>query len=310
LLVAMFSISCAAVIVGVQASSIKSHYPKKFSWDTLPVVWHGSVDDVWSEDVIQNLSKYAVVTLEKQAGAAANLPWTHMDSCQVGDDLSGCGCCQEDLFVQNFQKLKAAHPHIHTIAYVNSIIAYPWYNGSHFNAQNLSLPLRLEDGSFAHNINVNLAREQSWFAWNFGIQEVRDIFKEQCVGMTRSGSVNGCYVDGCQNIPGPLDVQTHDAYVKGKQQVLEEMQQDVPGMLLCGSGGDIREGMYGTSIQNWNKHTDQLSTREIPKLMEAASKGIMFEAKGKTVCTKGIDGDPYNADVQTELAAFLVAAGD
>jgi len=36
----------------------------------------------------------------------------------------------------------------------------------------------------------------------------------------------------------------------------------------------------------------------------------MFEAKGNTVCTKGIDGDPYNADVQTELAAFLVAAGD
>ena len=44
--------------------------------------------------------------------------------------------------------------------------------------------------------------------------------------------------------------------------------------------------------------------------MEAVSKGVMYEAKGKTVCTAGIDGDPCNADLQTELAAFLMAAGE
>lgn len=88
------------------------------------------------------------------------------------------------------------------------------------------------------------------------------------------------------------------------------MQQAVPGVLLCGSGGDVRKGIYGTSIQNWNKHTNQLATREIPSLMEAVSKGVMYEANGHAVCTPGIDGDPNNADVQTELAAFLIAAGE
>merc|ERR1719262_87229 len=81
-------------------------------------------------------------------------------------------------------------------------------------------------------------------------------------------------------------------------------------MLLCGSGGDVRPGVYGTSIQNWNKHTDKLSVREIPLLMEAVSQGAMFEAKGKVVCDPKVSGDPYNADLQTELAAFLVAAGE
>jgi len=296
--------------VAVEAS--KKHFPKKFSWDTLPVVWHGSVDDTWTDETVQALSKYAAVTLEKNAGGKNVYPWAKngsMLTCQKDFDLSGCGCCQEDMFEKNFNKLKAAAPHVMTIAYVNSIIAYPWYNAAHLNAANKSLPLRLEDGSFAHNINVNLARDETWFAWNFGIEEVRTIFKEQCSGMTSKG-VDGCYIDGCQNVPGPLDSETKAAYIAGKQQALEELQQEVPGMLLCGSGGDTREGMYGTSIQNWNKHTDQLATREIPSLMKAVSEGAMYEAKGKMVCSSGIDGDPNNADLQTELAAFLVAAGE
>jgi len=288
----------------------KTKFPKKFSWDTLPVVWHGSVDGTWSDETVQALSKYAAVTLEKQAGAKENLPWTDMTTCQQGFDFSGCGCCQEDLFQTNFAKLKAVAPQVQTIAYVNSIIAYPWYNGAHENAKNQSWPLRLEDGSFAHNIKDSLARSQTWFAWNFGIEEVRRIFKEQCAGMTKSGAVDGCYIDGCQNVPGPLDSETKAAYISGKQQALEELQAEVPGVLLCGSGGDTRPGMLGTSIQNWNKHTDQLATREIPKLMEAVSKGVMFEAKGKTVCSAGVDGDPQNSDLQTELAAFLIAAGE
>lgn len=301
--------SSAFVCIGLVGASEKSHFPRKFSWDTLPVVWHGSVDNSWSDETIKSLSRYAAVTLEKQAGAKANLPWTDMATCQNGFDFSGCGCCQEDLFLSNFQRLKAVAPKVHTIAYVNSIIAYPWYNGAHENAKNESWPLRLEDGSFAHNINSGLAREQTWFAWNFGIKEVRTIFKKQCADMTVNGIVDGCYIDGCQNTPGPLDAATKAAYIAGKQQVLEELQEEVPGMLLCGSGGDTRSGVFGTSIQNWNKHTDQLSTREIPKLMAAVSQGVMFEAKGKVVCTPGVDGDPYNADLQTELAAFLVAAG-
>jgi hypothetical protein len=171
-----------------------------------------------------------------------------------------------------------------TIAYVNSIIAYPWYRAAQENAANKSLPLRLEDGSFANNIGKDPT--ETWFDWNFGIEEVRSIFKEQCAGMTKKGVVDGCYVDGCDNVPKFMDSDTKAAYIAGKQQVLEELQQEVPGMLLCGSGGHTREGMYGTSIQNWNKHTDQLSVREIPLLMKAVSEGAMFEAKGQKVCSK------------------------
>lgn len=42
-------------------------------------------------------------------------------------------------------------------------------------------------------------------------------------------------------------------------------------------------------------------------LLNAMEQGIMFEAHGAEVCNK--KGDPHDPDVQTELAAFLVAAG-
>merc|ERR1712083_352181 len=54
----------------------------------------------------------------------------------------------------------------------------------------------------------------------------------------------------------------------------------------------------------------EYSTREIPMLQKAVAAGVMFEAKGHAVCSGKNPGDPHASDIQTELAAFLVAAGE
>merc|ERR1712083_836335 len=91
--------------------------------------------------------------------------------------------------------------------------------------------------------------------------------------------------------------------------MLADLQAEIPGIVLCGSGGGVMKGVLGTSVQNWGKG-GQFSTREIRMLQKAVAAGAMFEAKGHEVCNGEAGNDPQNPKVQTELAAFLVAAGE
>lgn len=294
-----------AAVAVLRATEAHKHFPK-FSWDTLPVTWHGSTDTVFSDDDVQALGKYASVTLEKNVGKD-DFPYSKgsIDTCQQGTDTSACGCCAEDHFVENFKKLKAAFPDVQTSAYTNSIIAYPWYRAAQKDfLANETFWLRNKDGELQHNIKQS---SQTWYTWNFAIPEVVDIFKKQCLSMVQTGVVDGCYADGCENVPGPLDSETQTAYVANKRAMLADLQDEVPGIILCGSGGGTMKGVLGSSVQNWGKH-GEYSKREIPMLQKAVADGVMFEAKGNAVCSKG--GDPNDADIQTELAAFLIAAGE
>ena len=77
--------------------------------------------------------RYPLVTLEKTTGAdtlhwdPSTLKWRVPITCQVGSDVTKCGCCQEDNFVRHATQLKAANPRQHIVAYMNTEIAYPWY---------------------------------------------------------------------------------------------------------------------------------------------------------------------------------------
>jgi len=287
-------------------ANVEANKFPKFSWDTLPVTWHGSVNDLLSDDAVAALSKYASVTLEKNV-AKNDFPSVNIGQCQKGSDPSACGCCAEDHFVANFKKLKKASPDVMTVAYTNSIIAYPWYHAAQDPfLKNDTYWLRNKNGDLQHNIKQS---DESWYTWNFAVPDVMEIYKEQCMSMVRTGAVDSCYADGCQNVPGPLDAHTQDAYIKNKHQMLADLQSEARGIVLCGSGGGVMNGVLGTSLQNWGKG-GHFSTREIPMLQKAVAAGAMFEGKGHEVCNGDAGNDPYNPKVQTELAAFLVAAGE
>lgn len=294
-----------AVFSGSILSTAESHFPKKFSWNTLPVTWHGSVLDTWTDDELHALSKYAAVTLEKNAGKSHLSFGKHMTTCQQGSNATGCGCCEEDLIVSNFQRLKAVAPDVQTIAYTNSIIAYPWYRAVQDEfLQNESFWLRNANGELQHNIKQS---DETWYTWDFSVPAVTEIYRNQCLSMVRTGAVDSCYADGCENVPTPLDEVTKEGYVTGKRGMLAELQDEIPGVVMCGSGGGIMDGTLAGTVQNWGK-AGKYSIREIPMLQKAVAKGAMFSAKGHQVCNNG--GDPYHPDIQTELAAFLVAAGE
>lgn len=266
---AVLAVSLLAINAITESETAGTRLPDH-SWDTLPVAWHSALDaEVLSPAAIANLSRYPLVTLEKTAGSAA-YGWPHglPLACQNGTDLSACGCCAEDHFVAQGRALKKANPKIMVIAYMNSIISYPWYRAARKLVTNESWWLRNVNGSLLNNIAENPT--ETWFAWDFSTPEVGALWSEACINMTRTGAIDGCFMDGCANsnpalpldngnrliVPGPLDVTTRKEYAANKPKWMAELQQKVPGVLICGSGGGWVPGVKATQVQNWGVHPD------------------------------------------------------
>ena len=272
------------------------------SWETLPVAWHSALDHLPTAEEVRTLALFPLVTLEKATGSEA-YRWPHglPLACQNGTDLSACGCCAEDHMVAAGRAIKAASPSTQVLGYMNSIISYPWYRAARAFVRHPSWWLRNASGGLLNNVRENPV--ETWLAWDFGHPEVGALWREACTNMTGSGAIDGCFMDGCSLTPGPLTSAAAAAYEANKPAWMARLQQEVPGILICGSGGTLRPGVAGTQLQNWGKHGDY-ATREIPMLQRAVARGVVFEAHA--ACGAANISDPFE---QTKIAAFLVAAG-
>ena len=157
-----------------------------------------------------------------------------------------------------------------------------------------------------HNLDSGRPANESWLTYDHTVKEASEAWHDACLSLTQSGDIDACYVDGCTKVPGSIAPDKEQAYGPAKMAMLVGLQKKVPGPLVCGSNGAVYPGMAGSQIQNWGK-SKKYSEREIPMLQKAVAAGALFEAHGSAVCHA--KGDPHSADVQTELAAFLVAAG-
>ena len=293
-------------------ASVAGYRLPDFSWETLPVSWHSAVDGNFTAADLRNLSRYALVTLEKTQGSAA-FAWPHglPLTCQNGTDVSACGCCEEDEMVAAAAALKAVNPRVHVVAYMNSVISYPWYRLARRFLANASWWLRDANGALLNNIAENPV--ETWYTWDFSQQEVGQLWSEGCLAMTNTGAVDGCFMDGCANynaagnrliVPGPLKPDVHAAFAANKPKWMAALQQKVPGVLVCGSGGGWVDGVAATQVQNWGVHSTDYAGLWIPMLQRAMAAGVVFEAHA--ACGSSDPADPVE---QSKLAAFLVAAG-
>eukprot|EP00035_Acanthoeca_spectabilis_P016691 m.346896 g.346896 ORF g.346896 m.346896 type:complete len:248 (+) comp16561_c0_seq66:3472-4215(+) len=184
---------------------------------------------------------------------------------------------------------------------MNSVISYPWYRAARANLRNESWWLRNTSGGLLNNVHEDPT--ETWYTWDFSHPEVGELWATACLNMTKTGAIDGCFMDGCSLTPSPLPEPVATAYMANKPLWMAQLQKKVPGILICGSGGSTRPGVAGSQVQNWGKHGDY-ATREIPMLQNAVAEGVVFEAHA--ACGSGNISDPYE---QTKIAAFLVAAG-
>ena len=288
---------------------VSSYKLPDFSWDTLPVAWHSAVPakELAAADLAV-LRKYPLVTLEKTTGAEtlhwdpAMLKWRVPITCQVGNDPSKCGCCQEDNFVRHAAQLKAANPRQHIVVYMNTEIAYPWYRSARTFLRSPTNWLRNSTGQLTHG-----TPGASWYDWDFTQPALGQMWMQMCLNVTRSGVVDGCFMDGCKQLPGALSPANRTLYLKNKEAWQEQLQREVPGLLVCGSGGTFVHGVAATQVQDWGGPGGNWSgySYQLPMLFAAVAAGKVFEAHA--ACGSGLPSDP---EEQTRVAAFLVAAGE
>jgi len=190
------------------------------------------------------------------------------------------------------KQLKVLKPDIMVFEYLNSQQAYPQYQLGHSIAAHPDLWLRDNDGE------VVLAGGGHWVFPDLAKKESQDMWYEGVFNLTKTGFIDGVFVDGCgKSVPNTSpDRQT------GKIAMLQRLQAAIPGPLICGSNGIVKDGLAGSQIQNWGKG-GHWSTREIPILQRAVEKGALFQAHGS--CPRNMT-DPRTIN---DLAAFLVAAG-
>jgi hypothetical protein len=290
----------------------------KFSWETLPVGWHSSNETgVWAQPQVDILARYAIITLEKMQGvdlvvpeatrARKGLYWCQ--NINNESDLSACllpGKQAEDQHIAAAKAIKTVNPDAVVISYLNSVIQYPWYGAARTLAAHPGWWLRNASNDVMHNLDSGRPANESWLTYDHTVKEASEAWRDACLSLTRSDDIDACYVDGCTKVPNGIAPDKKQAYGPAKMAMLVDLQKKVAGPLVCGSNGAVYPGMAGSQIQNWGK-SKKYSKREIPMLQKAVAAGALFEAHGSAVCHA--DGDPHDPAIQTELAAFLVAAG-
>lgn len=305
-----------------------------FSWKTLPVAFHSSSSaSPFSAAQVAELSRYAMVTIEKYQNIAAVAPASTLAApnyrspgglytCQNGTDLSRCGCCAEDEIMAAARAIKAVNPAVVTIAYLNCQISYGWYTAARELAANAAWWL---EGN-GHDGPAG----STWKIVALDKPGAADWWQRTATNLTASGAIDGVFADGCMTHEGgSLSKARVEALYKAKHTMLKGLQPQLPGPVVCGSTGDFPPGVDAVQMEGWGlvrRGQTHFASEEIPALQKAVRAGVIFQAHGRAVCGQAkeipscCDAPPCNCTtprpdyrepaVQTELAAFLVAMGN
>jgi len=262
-----------------------------FSWDTLPVGYHGANYDVFSNESIQRLAKFPVVTLEKCQG------WHSLNPPCTG--YSCLTCCEEDVYRTVGAQIKAINPRTKVVAYLHSNKVMPWYN----LREEMNTTDACYNGDDMNETQCVAAGTNEVF-FDFRKPTALKMYNDACTDMTKTGAVDACFSDGCVKLEAPVGKAVRNEFLAAKLANLKKLQEVVPGPMICGSGGGLNPDMAAMQVQAFSaKHAGWWGN--MMHMNKSASQEYMFEAHGHELC--------YNSDVtstafQTEYAAFLMFA--
>ena len=280
-------------------STLTNGQMPRFSWDTLPVAYHGSNTTapigMYNPESLKALAKFSIVTLEKYQGVngMTGPDGERWDDCQNETDVSKCGCCTEDNIVAAAIEIKKIDPTTMVIGYWHANKEYPIYRQAQLLCKNPDWWARDENGDICYSDTL--------VYWNHAVQAATDAWADGCLAMTNTGYIDGCFMDGCTTDPCTND--KNPDFIKKKEETIVNLQAKTPGPLICGSTGTIIPGVMGSQIQNWGKPR-KWSTREIPMIMRAVNDGVMFQAH-----VFDCPEDPNDPLTINNLSAFLIGAG-
>jgi len=303
-------VTVAAAVVAVSRAQYVPKGPK-FSWDTLPVFYHSSnKTGPYTDDAIAFLAKnFPMVTIEKFQGP-----------CGYGPNASPA-CHQESLIIAELKRVKTLNPNVSGIFYYNSVLDFPQYDLHGIMLKNPDWLLKNEQNEI---VKITGGGGHSCDVFDFSVAAARQIFIEECVNATKSGFVDGCFVDravdGCptdrvdQNAAIPcrqggtggaacryklnISDEKLSTYFDGHIQMLKDLQKAI------GEGPIIANHAYGPphdSIIAGDANFAMIegfgaNNESIKQLLWSAANGRGVQAHAKKT----------DEDI---LAAYLIGAG-
>lgn len=272
-----------------------------FSWDHLPVFFHSSqhktnADGSFTEDALNIITKFPIVTIEKwQGDQAPTFTW------------------EFDAMVASATKIKQINPNISVIVWFDSVRIYcnkslnpdakgPCTTGhfkpAYFLEKNHKYLLKNKTGQPA------LEPWSGCHIYNFQEKSVRDYWMNMCLNITKSGVIDGCGADASwQADPsgGTLSADTAAKWEAGHRQMMKDTTASLGNGLLLGKDswelGDYVNGVLHEGCDASNKTINLL--RNLTLVSQKQGRPLVYE------CHAGCKG----ADCLDSIASFLIGAG-
>eukprot|EP00756_Hemistasia_phaeocysticola_P057914 Hpha_TRINITY_DN34523_c0_g1::TRINITY_DN34523_c0_g1_i1::g.96465::m.96465 len=259
----------------------------RFSWDTVPVFYHScNFTGTYTPEAIRVISKFPMVTIEKGQGV------------QDPADTRPA----EDKIVEVLKAVKAVDPNISTIFYYNSVLDWPFYNLHTKFLQRPDLWVRDAKGGVCHtNGDGSFPNHTNMLSFDFAQAAARDLWLSECVNMTRTGFVDGCFSDRATGDPS-CTVPNKTAFEEGHVRVHQELQRAIGnGPLIANHAYDM-PGVNAVQIEGFMANEASIET-----LRQCVANGKITEAHAGY----GADGDDDHCSkgITNSLAAFLIGAG-
>jgi len=253
-----------------------------FSWDTIGSMafFHSSnKSGDFTDEAIELMAQFRMVTIEK---------WQSIN-------VPGHATTMEENIVSTLKRVKAVNNQTCTIFYYNSVCDFPVYGDLYpkFDA--------MKDGWLINKsgsiIWQNCAGWNHMPVFDFSLKKVRDLWASECINVTQSGVVDGCFADrAVDGTPAnQLNNSKKEAYIAGHYQVLQDLQSAI------GQGPLISNHAYGPPHDNLTGVRASMIEGCSPS--ESSIKDLQICAQNKRICQCHATGNILDA-----LSSFLIGA--
>lgn len=265
-----------------------AHYPE-FSWDYVPRYMHMRKSEAFTQEELQYLSKFPIITLEKTTGMGT------YGSTEQGSREAAKG-------------IKAINPKAKVLYYRNIIVHYSGYQVND-SLDTIDEPLLTDASGNAMIVHGGIRG-----AYDLTNTDLQEWWLEHCLEMARHPGIDGIFIDG--NIkalePAFLKREVGEAKKAEVAQAYEQMMHSLDGQIgnddllianlirarLPNSGLDYLKHFDGSYIEAFESEANGLTK------VEYVSKGIAAVQRaardGKIICFSMGLGEALNVGLRID----------
>eukprot|EP01047_Picozoa_sp_COSAG01_P040486 COSAG01_NODE_3412_length_6112_cov_2.531354_8_plen_448_part_00 len=279
----------AALLLPAAPPSPSQPLPPAFSWETLPIFIHvGNNSGPFNDEAIGVMAKFAMVTLDKWMGPCGQRP----DATPA--------CDEEGVMLAEARRIKRANPNVSVLLYWNSVLDFPQYT---LHAGMLARPeLMLRNRRTGNIVRLDGGGHTGMDVFDFANPAARTFFMSDCLNATRSGVVDGCYMDRATDVSPVVNLSAAQAreYEAGHITMLSDLQA------LLGEGPVVGNGAYGPPH---DQAAIAYAMIEEFSPLHDKGKGNLTDLFTSVKNGRGVQVHTMTAPTENVIAAFLIGAG-